>query len=348
MQSIYNSFIKTLPGQSKFVLDISSDNEFMNKFGDLMPYDTVVLYTGDVWRSYQHDHIVCDHPQLQGKNVFVLTLGYENRRIGNQCYILSFPYWYLRRQLPQNRDFVAKPRGLAYGYGSLNNRPAHHRLLLGHALHKSGLLDRVIFTQNNTHQMSSTQIKQYPAGQIDASLICETPHWDMVWNTPDFDEYQRLLPIRWKENPIKNIHSIHHDAELLTYANITTEAMIDDINYSEESQSLISIPLPIMSEKSWKPFAAGQVPIFLAAIGHLPYLQSLGFETMDELYLVDFDRMPLLEKINSIVNIVKQGRDFIEDFYYAHLREIQHNHELVFSDRVDQLIVNNIKNFIEV
>ena len=123
MKSIYDSFIETLPGRSKFVQDISSNNEFMNKFGDLMPYDTVVLYTGDVWRPYQHDHIVRDHPQLQGKKVFVLTLDYENRRIGDQCYVLSFPYWYLRRQLPRNRDFIAKPRGLTYGYGSLKIDP---------------------------------------------------------------------------------------------------------------------------------------------------------------------------------------------------------------------------------
>jgi hypothetical protein len=344
----YRSFIKTLPGQNKFVLDVSSDNDFVNKFNNLMPHDTVVLYTVDVWRSYQYDHIVRDHPQLQGKNVFVLTLGYENRRIGDQCWILSFPFWYIRRELPKDEKFVPRPQGLEYGYGSLNNRPSHHRLLLGHALYQNELLSSVIFTQNNTQQMSHTQTKEYPAGEIDAELICDSPQWDMVWNTPGFDQYKRLLPIRWKDKPITNTHYVHHDAELLTYANILTEAMIDDINYSEESQSLITIPLPIMSEKSWRPFAAGQVPIFLAAIGHLPYLQSLGFETMDELYPAGFDSMPMLEKINAIVDIVKQGRDFIEDFYYAHLREIQHNHELVVSDRVDQLIVNNIKNFIEV
>lgn len=344
MRSIYKSFIETLPGRNKFVLDISSDNEFMNKLNNLTDYDTVVLYTGDVWRSHQHDTVVCDHEQLQGKNVFVLTLGYENRRIGDQCYILSFPYWYLRRQLPIDKTFVPKPQGLKYGFGSLNNRPAHHRLLLGHALYKSGLLDTVIFTQNNTHQMSATAIKEYPAGQIDASLIVDSPHWDMVWNTPGFDQYQGLLPIRWQENPIGNIHSIHHDAELMAYANITTEAMIDDPG-TEPGEF---IPLPIMSEKTWKPFAAAQVPVFLAAIGHLPYLQSLGFEIMTDIYPAGFDSMPLLEKINSIVNIVKQGRDLIEDFYYAHLREIQHNHELVFGDHVDRLVVDNIKKIIEV
>ena len=133
MKSVYNSLIAILPGQNKFVLDISSDNEFTNILDNLTTHDTVVLYTGDVWRYYQHDHVVRDHPQLQGKNVFVLTLGYENRRIGDRCWILSFPYWYLRRQLPVNKNFVPKTRGLEYGYGSLNNRPATHRLLLGHA-----------------------------------------------------------------------------------------------------------------------------------------------------------------------------------------------------------------------
>ena len=344
MRSIYKSLIATLPGQNKFVLDVSSDNEFMNKFNDLMLYDTVVLYNVDVWRSYLHDHVVRDHPQLQGKNVFVLTLGYENRRIGDQCYILSFPYWYLCRQLPTNRNFVPKSKGLTYGYGSLNNRPSHHRLLLGHSLYENGLLDSVIFTQNNTVQMSNTAIKKYPAGQIDASLIVDSPHWDLILNTPGFSEYQKLLPIRWNNQPITNTHYVHHDAEKLTYANILTEAMIDDPGPGPGNFT----PLPIMSEKTWRPFAAGQIPIFLASIGHLPYVQSLGFEIMDDLYPTGFDNMTLLEKIRSITDIVKQGRDFIENFYYAHLREIQHNYELVCSDQVDQLVVNNIKNFIKV
>jgi hypothetical protein len=348
MRVSYNSFIKILPGENKFVLNISSDHEFMNKFDDLMSYDTVVLYTVDVWVHYLYDNVVRDHPQLQGKNVFVLTLGYENRRIGDHCWILSFPIWYLSRQLLQKTNFVPMPSGLEYGYGSLNNRPAPHRLLLGHELHRNELLSGVIFTQNNTQQMSSTPIKEYPAGEIDPSLTCDSIQWDMVWNAPGFDQYQRLLPIRWKNQPIRNSHYVHHDAEQLAYANITTEAMIDDIYWVKESQSFITIPLPIMSEKTWRPFAAGQIPIFLAAIGHLPYLQSLGFDTLDDLYPAGFDSMTMLEKINAIVNIVKQGRDFIEDFYFAHLREIQHNHELVVSDRVDQLIVNNIKNFIEV
>jgi hypothetical protein len=320
----------------------------MNKLNNLVTYDTVILYTVDVWVYYLYDRVVRDHEQLQGKNVFVLTLGYKNRRIGDRCWILSFPIWYMRRQLPIDKNFVPKPRGLEYGYGSLNNRPAPHRLLLGHALFENELLDTVIFTQNNTQQMSHTRLKEYPAGQIDPSLIVDSPQWNMVWNTPGFNQYQQLLPIKWQDQAITNTHHVHHDAELIAYANILTEAMIHDVNWSEESQSLITIPLPIMSEKTWRPFAAAQVPVFLAAIGHLPYLQSLGFEIMTDLYPAGFDDMSLLEKINAIVNMVKQGRDFIEDFYHAHLREIQHNHELVFSDHVDRQVVDNIKKFIEV
>ena len=64
---------------------------------------------------------------------------------------------------------------------------------------------------------------------------------------------------------------------------------------------------------------------------------------MEDLYLPGYDHMPVLQKIQNIVSIVKQGQEFIQDFYFGHLKEIQHNYELINSGIVDSLILKNIK-----
>ena len=95
-----------------------------------------------------------------------------------------------------------------------------------------------------------------------------------------------------------------------------------------------------------KPFMAGQVPIMFAARGHTAYLKGLGFEMMEDLLPMGYDQMPVLQKIENIITIVTKGKDFIEDFYFNHLREIKHNYELINSTKVDDLVLQNIKDIL--
>ena len=88
---------------------------------------------------------------------------------------------------------------------------------------------------------------------------------------------------------------------------------------------------------------AKQVPIMLAARGHIAYLKGLRFEMMEDVLPIGYDQMPVLQKIENIIAIVAKGKDFIEDFYFNHLREIKHNYELINSDKVGDLILQNIK-----
>ena len=88
---------------------------------------------------------------------------------------------------------------------------------------------------------------------------------------------------------------------------------------------------------------AGQVPIMFAARGHTAYLKGLGFEMMEDLLPMGYDQMPVLQKIENIIAIVTKGKDFIEDFYFNHLREIKHNYELFNSTKVEELVIKRIK-----
>lgn len=339
--------IDSLPGRNKWVIDAGPDKangiiEKLNQVPD--DYDTVVITTVDIWISHEFDPVVLKYNKLKNKKIFIATLGYQNQYLGQQIWKLCYPCWYIGRKLPEYQPFIAKPENLEYGFGSLNNRPAWQRLLLGHRLFESGVLSNVIWTQNNWGQQSNQQ-GLYPAGQVQGTFdFCKDdpghPLMELFSKFPNYSKYQALLPIFWNNRPIENRHEVHHDAELNAYAYICTEAFTEDIGIPIRN-------MPIMSEKSWRPFASKQIPIFFAATGHMPFLKYLGFELMEDLFPTGFDGMNTVDKIEAIVSIVSQGKDFIKDFYFSHLKEIKHNYELVFSDKVDQLIRSDIQQCIK-
>lgn len=344
---VFRPLVDLLPGRAKIVIDTSSISTTQVDLAlkrVTSAHDTVVLANVDVWVYYILDDYIVNHPQLRGKNVYIATLGYDNVQLSDRCWRLSWPMWYFYRKLPGDSNFKPRAPGLKYHYGSLNNRPAPHRLLLGYHLFQRGLLNRIIYTQNNTSQQSHMAEKIYPAGTIDG-FNTDYPAYERLAQLENFIEYQRLLPIRWQNQPITNQHILHHPAELDTYCYILTEAMINDPIWNESTGQIEYKNLPIMSEKTWRPMASGQIPLFLAAQGHLNYIQDLGFEPMLDLYTPDYDRLTLEEKVAIIVDIVETTR--IEDFYFSHIKEIEHNHRLVFSDSVEQLVLKRIKDVIQ-
>lgn len=342
----FQPLVSILPGQNKIVIDTSSiSTEQIDRALARVTnvHDTVVLANVDVWVYYTLDDYIVNHPLLQNKNTYIATLGYDNQQLSDRCWRLSWPMWYFYRNLPKDTEFKPRSPGLKYHYGSLNNRPAPHRLLLGYHLFQRGLLNRIIYTQNNTSQQSEVTEKIYPAGTIDG-FNPDYPAYEQLARIENFSEYQQLLPIRWQNQPITNQHTVHHPAELETYCYILTEAMIRDPVWNETTGQMEYKNLPIMSEKTWRPWASDQIPVFLAAQGHLDYVQSLGFEPMLDLYPQGYDYLTLEEKVATIVDIVEMSN--IEDFYFAHLKEIEHNHRLVFSNSVEQLVLKRIKEFI--
>ena len=341
------SLIDMLPGHNTWIIEADCDKadviaKRLNQIPD--EYDTIIITTVDIWISHQFDPVVLKYNKLKNKKIFIATVGYQNYYLGCQIWKLAYPSWYIGRKLPEYCEFYAKPTDLTYGFGSLNNRPAWQRLLLGHRLHESGVLSNIIWTQNNWGQQSN-QTGSYPLGEVQGTFdFCKDtpghPLMKLFSKFPNYIQYQKLLPILWQDQPISNRHDVHHDAELNAYAYICTEAFTEDIGIPNRN-------MPIMSEKSWRPFASGQIPIFFAATGHLPFLKHLGFELMEDLVPLGFDDMNTVKKIEVIVSIVSRGRDFIKDFYFNHLREIKHNYELVFSDKVDQLILSDIQKCIQ-
>ena len=325
-----------MPGTSKKIIGISSQfpEDILKTLDQITdPVDTVLLANGDVWRHFDARDEIFDHPNLKNKNIFLQTLGYTNIKINDRCWELSYPLYYWRME-KSSSPFISKSSGLVYGFSCLNNSNNMHRTLLGYCLYKNNLLGDIIFSQNIVNDgYAITRISQ------DANML----------NLENFEEYKNLLPIRAQMEIIpvggkfrgsQNWAIPTHPAYTEAYCNIVTESECEEYPYSR------NINLPVITEKSYKPFMARQVPIMFAARGHIAYLKGLGFEMMEDLLPMGYDQMPVLQKIENIIAIVVQGKDFIEDFYFNHLREIKHNYELINSNKVDDLVLQNIKDIL--
>ena len=104
-----------------------------------------------------------------------------------------------------DREFKIKNKGLPYGYGSLNNRPALHRILLGIELNNRNLLDKIVYVQNNT-QVLSGRNDQYQSGKIDPLFVQDI---DFLVQQTGFEKFEKLLPIKWNNELIKNCHHVY-------------------------------------------------------------------------------------------------------------------------------------------
>ena len=336
MHNQLTPLLDILPGDNKRIIGIGSQypNDILKILDHqlLAAVDTVVLYNGDVWRYFDATESIFNHPNLADKNVFLQTLGYTNTKFNNRCWEISYPlfYWQMKKSLAQ---FVAKPRNLTYGFSCLNNSNNVHRTLLGYNLYKNNLLDNIIFSQNIVG---------------DAYAINRISQDATILNLVNFEDYKKLLPIRHSTEIIlaqefRGVHNYNiptHPAYTEAYCNIVTESECEEYPYTK------NINLPVITEKSYKPFMSGQIPIMLAAHGHIAYLKELGFEMMEDLLPTGYDNMNVLQKIDAIVSIVSNGNEFIENFYFNHLQEIQHNYKLINSNKVEKLILQNIKNLL--
>lgn len=290
--------------------------------------DLICLRNADVWRYGDDPALNLFFYDLKA-TILIFHIGYTYRQVSENVHEIPWPHFLFVRRRSQNK-FVPKPPGLTWGVGCLNNGYRLHRLILGHELWKSDLITQMVFTQN----------------VYDKSGLVGF-HRVLVDNLPDFADYESMLPIRWQEPVFKGDlgfqvdKTVNHDAYEKCYANIVTES---------ETQALywpgVGVHVPILSEKSFKPFLAGQLAIFLASPGHLARLKELGFETFDSILPQGYDQFGMIGQIKSIVQLVRQGRQWFESIYYDHLNEIKHNYDFNNSYELDQLVIASTKDLV--
>ena len=316
---VFNKLLALLP--KKHIILMSSnchnnENDFINLLNQVDMSTDAVIIDDEMWPRPNFESILVEHPNLQDKDVIIVTLRYENRRISNRVFLVSYPSFFLGGRYYKNQEIPIKQKNLEFGFSCLNRRPAFHRMLLGYQLHKNNLLDKIIFSLGNE-------------GYINHTCLAD--------KIPNLDEFLNLLPINSAHS--WNDHTITHPAYSNAYCNIVTETETETVPYKERAYDL-----EIITEKSYKPFMAKQIPLFLASKRHLEYLKNLGFEVMEDLLPPGYDLANTEEKISAIIKIVATGKEYIEDFYFSHIPELEHNYQLISSDKVENLLLENIKN----
>ena len=286
-------------------------------------HQPVALDNIDIWR-YGQDPDLMHFLNNDIRDFYIITLGYENKRIARNIIELSWPYYYFCRQ--KNDGPIDSEKNREYAFSCLNNNSSFERLILGYNLWTNNLLEQMIFSQNLT---------ELPGGN----------YVNILNNLPGMEKYIHSLPRKWHIENSSNFHEdwhkIDHVAYHDSYCNIVTESQMQEFIFEGPV-----IDLPIITEKSYKPFRAMQIPIWFAAPGHIRYLQSLGFETMQDLLPDNFDQLGVFDRSQAVCDIVKKGHEYIQDFYFSHTRELKHNYDLIWSDKVDNLIIDNVKSFL--
>jgi hypothetical protein len=275
---------------------------------DLGSSDYLLLESDDVWRYADDAGLVSFLTKLSCV-VVIAHNGYKHTRLAENVFNVALLDHLIVETCVMNTKqhwHKLKTESTKYGFSSLNNRIALHRLLLGYELNKHNLLHDVIFTQNTYGNIHGYETK-------------------LFFNLPFAKDYMEMLPLMVDEvrgeDGFVNDRSSDHIAFSDAFCNIVTESETEFFGHD------IIYPTPTVSEKSFKPFDSFQIPIFLAAQGHMAYFRELGFYTFDDLFAIDFDNAGTFEKVDEIIRIVDKGTEYIRDYYFSHINEIQHNYD---------------------
>lgn len=206
-------------------------------------------------------------------------------------------------------------------FSCLNRTPKDHRLLLYSMLKDQGLLHSFIYSFYDRWPYFSDKSLMDSTTQIPAIIIPEkSTQWKTALdNIVDF-------PISWLDQTAGiNDHTINHPAYHEAYCNVVTESsMIDEF----------------VSEKIWKPIAAGQLFLVIGSQHTCRWLEELGFYTFEkELYDDEPDHV---KRIQKVVDIVANKRSNVRQWWLDNLDKIQHNRDRFYSKEFNSMMIASI------
>ena len=319
-----SKLLSILPGNKKLTMVVNSmfPAQIIEqlKTRNYQNYDCILLTQVDVWRYRNDFDLLNFFNSNKSQQFFVQTVGFENKKLTENATELCYNILYGDRQ-KINVDLKTKDTRL--GYASLNNRSAYHRARLGVKLFENNLLDQVMFSLGNNAELSEYLTER----------LADSPGWS---------QFTAMLPIKvpgllWESDQGRGVsHPAFQDA----FAYISTETETESID------QLKQFATPTATEKTWKPFLTCQIPVYLAAPGHLKFVKDLGFETFDWLFPDDFDYGSTEYKVDCIVDLVAKGRSYIEQIYFENTDKILYNWELATSDKVEQIMLDQARNFV--
>lgn len=251
----------------------------------------------------------------------VLLGGFKNI-IHQHSIVVPVSFWYFRTyDLIQSNDDIDIVNQRVREFSCLNRTPKDHRLLFYSMLKEHSLMDSFIYSfYDRWPYMSEKPLIRdtllpppviMPEGSAQRTKA--------LGNVLDF-------PITWLDQEIGvNDHGIQHPAYYDAYCNVVTESSMDK---------------DFVSEKIWKPIAAGQLFLVIGSQHTCRWLEELGFYTFEkELYDDEPDHV---KRIQKVVDIVANKRSNVRQWWLDNLDKIQHNRDRFYSKEFNSMMIASI------
>ena len=244
----------------------------------------IVDFASEHWNRFD-DSVYHD---LDAGDYNFLLLTYDHTRHHVYPKMFYYPYWYYnsrnRKEWSVNKNNVVESR--KFDLGCLNGNPRPHRIANYYHLMKKSYKDQmsISFHNNNTD----------PWRADDVTLLDEELNY---WNS-----IKKSLPDRSISNSV-NFKSIDLPQLSDSYLHLVTETTV--------------IPGVFITEKTWKPVAAGVPFLMFGNPGTMSFLKTLGVDTYDDVldhayYDNEADWRVRLTKIHIVLdNLIEHGAEKI-------------------------------------
>jgi hypothetical protein len=255
--------------------------------------------------------------KTQGLKAYLSLSQFETHQHANLTE-LCYPSWlwvFKRQQLPSWQEIEQQSK--THAFSCLNRNPSFHRLVFYTLLKQQGLLDQFVYSfyDRCPYQGHAIHPQQYRGLEnLIGSVLLE----QCINSIADF-------PISWKNETLgSNDHSLAHDAYQNAYCNVVTET---------------SALIPFVSEKIWKPIAAGQLFLVVGAANTCAWLKQLGFYTFDDYY---DSKISPVSRITHVVEAVGKHADSAADWHQQNQFQIEHNYHWFHSGNVEKQLLDPV------
>lgn len=271
--------------------------------------------------------------------LYWLTANYNNWDDidSNVCF---FPHWFFELRANHPRETIESfewPKTRKYNF-SCNNMANYRSEKIYNYIEcfRRHRLDWKLSLYNHPH----AKITELPINQVPYITIDQIEIWNREIKS-NIRLYEYDLYIEKPQNPFNIFFPGHVDA----YCNLVMEH---------------SMTIEIMSEKSYKPFLASQIPVFCAKAGTCAMLEKLGFDLFyDFINHKEYDNIADSPADDSLewIQRIEKVHDLIDQLYLTNFQDFIHStdtkHRLeknvdhFFSQHIDLAVLEKLNQLIK-
>lgn len=243
-------------------------------------------------------------------DVIYLTSNFNDKDLPNTIF---FPYFFFRCNLKYKFKPTVGKR--SYQYSCLNRNPRSHRLYTIYKILNSSINANCMLSSHGLVCPYSQEFKIIDKHFLDLPVVVREYLKTINLN---ISAYAGDSGNNFDEPGNPGDHDWTHPAFSDTYLNIVTE-----------SSAMVSF----VTEKTFKPLAAGQLFLLVSGPGTVDALRYLGFDTYDSIlnnHSYDLETN-YQTRINQLIDLLESIKN-IEELYFSNLITIQQNQEYALSN----------------